>query len=646
MTQAVILAGGKGTRLRERLGNLPKPLVDICGKPLLERQIELLKRYGYSRVLILVNHAAERIVEFCAARENWGLVIECIDDGEPRGTAGAILAVLDRLDEEFLVVYGDTMLEVDLQRLWAYHHARCDADATLFLHPNDHPQDSDLVEIDDDGRILGFHPYPHDPQRYYPNLVNAALYYMRRSALGPWRNAPGLLDFGKDIFPAMLARRCVLLGYNSPEYIKDCGTPARLDKVCVDVASGRLERASLSVKQRAVFLDRDGTINREVSHLSRKEQFELLPGVEEAIKRLNVSEYRTLVVTNQPVVARGDCTGRELRQIHNKMETLLGLAGAYVDRIYVCPHHPDKGYAGEVAELKVDCDCRKPKTGLVECAVEELNIDLASSWLVGDTSVDVLTARRAGLRSILVETGFGGLDRRHWVTPDYIVPDLSAAVAFILDEYPNMQMICQSLMASIGSGDIVFLGGLSRSGKSNFASCIRQFLQEQGCGAVVLAVDRWLRNAEERDEGVLGRYSLDELREIIRRLSRRSTAVELHVPAYDKVSRKRIDDAEHLSIGPDDVLIVEGTIALNLMDAAENQKAHGWYVDIDETERRRRVLQEYALRGFNREEAEDIYHSRERDESPMIRESYMFASRRIALGSACEYHHRSTAIGK
>lgn len=645
MTQAVILAGGKGTRLRERLGDLPKPLVNICGKPLLERQIELLKRYGYSRVLILVNHAAQRVVDFCVAREHWGLEIECINDGEPRGTAGALLAVMDRLDEEFLVVYGDTMLEVDLQRFQAYHYASRDVDATLFLHPNDHPQDSDLVEIDDDGRILGFYPYPHDPQRYYPNLVNAALYYMRRSALEPWREAPEMLDFGKDVFPAMLSRGCFLLGYNSPEYIKDCGTPARLDRICEHLSMGKVVRASLDVKQQAVFIDRDGTINREVTHLSKQEQFELLPGVSEAIKRLNASEYRTVVVTNQPVVARGDCTSRGLREIHNKMETLLGLAGAYIDRIYVCPHHPDKGYAGEVAELKVDCDCRKPKTGLVYRAKEDLNIDLASSWFVGDTSVDILTAQRAGVKSLLVETGYAGLDRRHWVTPDFIVPDLYTAVGFILDEYPKMQMRCRSLATSIGKGDIVFLGGLSRAGKSNFASCLRETLREQGQSATVLAVDRWLRNDEERGEGVLGRYSLNELRELIKRLSERSDHVESPVPAYDKVFRKRIVGAERLSIGPDDVLIVEGTIALSLMDAAVSRTTHGWFVEIDETERRRRVLREYILRGLSAEEAEAVYHSRQRDECPVIIKSYEYASRCITLASVPEVRHCSAALG-
>src|SRR5437879_2560842 len=186
--QAVILAGGTGTRLQERLNGLPKPLVEIGGVPLLEHQVLLAKRHGFDRILLLVRHEAQRIVEFCAARQRWGIAVDCIDDGEPLGTAGAVLRAFDRLDDTFLVLYGDTMLEVDLTKFCQFHRALSEAAATLFLHPNDHPHDSDLVEIDEGARITAFHPYPHDPAQAYPNLVNAALYVVRKSALSPWRS--------------------------------------------------------------------------------------------------------------------------------------------------------------------------------------------------------------------------------------------------------------------------------------------------------------------------------------------------------------------------------------------------------------------------------------------------------------------------
>ncbi|MGN5480578.1 D-glycero-alpha-D-manno-heptose-1,7-bisphosphate 7-phosphatase [Cupriavidus basilensis] len=199
------------------------------------------------------------------------------------------------------------------------------------------------------------------------------------------------------------------------------------------ISSGRIQRSGLDTPQMAVFVDRDGTLNREVDHLNAPDQLELLPGVEQAIRRLNRAEYRICVITNQPVLARGECTPEGLHQIHNKLETPLGNEGAYVDRIYYCPHHPDKGFAGEVPELKIDCDCRKPNTGMIDTAVAELNLDRARSWLIGDTTSDLLAARRAGVRSILVETGYAGLEQKYWTTPDYVVPDFQAAVDFMLN---------------------------------------------------------------------------------------------------------------------------------------------------------------------------------------------------------------------
>ncbi len=435
MTQAIILAGGKGTRLRERLAGRPKPLVDLGGTPLLEHQMRLLKRYGFRQVLVLVNHQAQQIVDFIASHAGWGMDVRCIDDGEPRGTAGATLAILDQLADETLVVYGDTMLEVDLERFKTYHAQDQSAAATLFLHPNDHPHDSDLVEMDEANRVVAFHPYPHDQSTDYANLVNAALYWIRRESLRRWQNRPGVIDFGRNLFPEMLTSGCVLRGYNSFEYVKDCGTPERLDRAAADLESGYIARASLAHPQQVVFVDRDGTINEEVDHLNHPDQLRLFPGVAEAIRRLNNSDYRCCVVTNQPVVARGECTPEGLRAIHNRLETQLGLGGAYLDRLYVCPHHPHRGYPGERPELKIDCECRKPRTGMIDLASRQFNVDRQASWLIGDSTVDLETARRAGLRSILVETGYAGLDGRHAVEPDYRASDLAEAVGLILEKY-------------------------------------------------------------------------------------------------------------------------------------------------------------------------------------------------------------------
>jgi histidinol-phosphate phosphatase family protein len=225
-----------------------------------------------------------------------------------------------------------------------------------------------------------------------------------------------------------------LHGYNSPEFIKDIGTPQRYDHVCSQYANGIVERSSLSVPQHAVFLDRDGTIVKEISAqgISSPDQLELLPRAAEAIHLFNQAGLRAVLVTNQPVVAKGFCTLAGLQVIHNKLETLLGHEHAFLDRIYFCPHHPQKGFPGEVPELKIECNCRKPKTGMIDEAVSDLNIDLAQSWFIGDTTVDIQTAKNAGVRSILVRTGYAGADNRHEIQPDYTCDDLLDAAQLVL----------------------------------------------------------------------------------------------------------------------------------------------------------------------------------------------------------------------
>ncbi|ESY64280.1 HAD-IIIA family hydrolase [Mesorhizobium opportunistum] len=629
--QAVVLAGGRGTRLRSRIGDLPKSLANIGGKPLLEHQIVLAKQHGIEKVLILVNHAAEQIVEFCKQRENWGIEILCVDDGAPRGTAGAVLSVLDLLDDDFLTIYGDTMLDVDLTRFKCFHEKHKAAAATIFTHPNDHPHDSDLIETSEDGIVTAFHPYPHDPGIFYSNKVSAALYYVRRQALLAWRATATPLDFGKDLFPEMLRAGAEIRSYSSPEYIKDAGTPARFDKVCADFASGRIARASLASSQKAVFLDRDGCINVDYGHIDRPERFELIGGAADAIACFNRAEYRTIVVTNQPVVARGDCSLQDLRTIHNKMETELGRCGAFVDAIYFCPHHPDRGFIGEVEALKVRCNCRKPATGLVDEAVEAFNVDRSQSWIIGDSSSDVALAKRSGIRSILVETGAGGLDSKYPVMPDYTVTDLSEAAKLILTVHPILIDTASDLTAHVKPGDVCFVGGLSRSGKSVLSSAIAEVLRGRGFDAQVIAIDRWIRSVADREPTVMGRYDMNEIRKVLSRLVGVRSPETHDLPYYEKLGRVSHPRAEKITISPETVLVVEGAVALSLSDMVLHGRAHTFFVDIDEELRRFRVTREYSRRGVDREAAASIYSSRQEDEAPIVLASRARAEHCIQL---------------
>ena len=399
--------------MRGILGDIPKPLAEVGGVTLLGHQLSLLHRHGFSEVIVLVNHGADLIADWLKSQGTLGLDVRLIDDGVARGTAGAVLAALPHLASEFAVLYADTMVGVDLTRFWNWHASDPSASASLFLHPNDHPANSDLVEINSNDRVLRFHPYPHPPGAWLPNLVNAALYIVRRDAIARWQGATPPLDFGKDLFPRMLEEGLVLRGYNSPEYIKDAGTPSRLERVRAAFASGAVARASLSQPQRAVLIDRDGTLNEDNGHIAEAENLNVFPFVGPALRRLNEAEWRAVVVTNQPVLARGEASKAEMRRIHARLDSEVANDHAYFDRVYLCPHHPDRGFPGEIAELKVGCDCRKPKPGLITRAAQDLNLDFAESWLIGDSTADLGPLSLLGCRLSSCAPAMRGWSKHH-----------------------------------------------------------------------------------------------------------------------------------------------------------------------------------------------------------------------------------------
>ena len=285
---------------------------------------------------------------------------------------------------------------------------------TLFTHPNSHPYDSGLIIAGEDGKVENWLAKEDERPLYYKNRVNAGLHVIHPKALelsGVNKEEIGKEIDGKvrkvDLDRQILKPFCgtgTMFCYDSPEYVKDMGTPERFHQVEEDFKKGVVQAKNLTNKQKAIFLDRDGTINKYIGFLRKEEDFELLPGVAEAIKKINKSGYLAVVVTNQPVIARGEVTFEGLETIHNKMETLLGKEGAYLDGIYFCPHHPHSGYEGEVKELKIDCNCRKPKPGMLLKAAEDLNIDLSQSYMVGDGGNDIKAGKAAGCKTVILNT--------------------------------------------------------------------------------------------------------------------------------------------------------------------------------------------------------------------------------------------------
>lgn len=397
--KVVIMAGGKGTRIASVASDIPKPMIPIEGVPVLEREILSLKDQGFTDIILTVSHMADYIMHYFGNGRKFGVHIDYFVEEVPLGNAGALYKLKDQLTEDFLLLNADAVFDVDFNRFVEYHKAKGGL-VTLFTHPNSHPYDSGLIIADKNGAVEKWLAKEDERPQWYRNRVNAGLHVISPKILETEINTPKI-DLDRQLLKPLAGSRKMFC-YDSPEYVKDMGTPDRYEAVCRDFHEGRVSAKNLKNKQKAVFLDRDGTINKYVGFLRNIDDFELIDGVADAIKKINASGYLAIVVTNQPVIARGEVSFEQLEEIHNKMETLLGADGAYLDAIYYCPHHPHKGYEGEVSELKFDCECRKPKPGMLLKAAEDINIDLRASWFIGDGENDIKAGIAAGCHTALI----------------------------------------------------------------------------------------------------------------------------------------------------------------------------------------------------------------------------------------------------
>lgn len=410
--KVVIMAGGRGTRIAELFPDIPKPLIPVDGMPILEREIMSLASQGFKDIILTVGYLADKIIAYFGDGSQLGVKIDYFVEETPLGNAGALFQLNDKIGEEpFFLLNADAAFDVDFNRMLDYHKKHGEL-VTLFTHPNSHPYDSGLIIADNDGQVEKWLSKEDERPQWYNNRVNAGLHVidpkvlelsLKNLEIDPSTGYPkGKVDLDRQILKPLCGTGNMFC-YDSPEYVKDMGTPERYHQVEADYRNGVVQAKNLHNKQKAIFLDRDGTINKYVGFLRNIDDFELIEGVSEAIKKINQSGYLAIVVTNQPVIARGEVTWDELHEIHKKMETLLGKDGAYIDGIYICPHHPDKGFEGERPEYKFDCDCRKPKPGLLLQAATDFNIDLSQSYMIGDDDRDIKAGNNAKCKeSILI----------------------------------------------------------------------------------------------------------------------------------------------------------------------------------------------------------------------------------------------------
>ncbi|MFH1173784.1 MAG: HAD-IIIA family hydrolase [archaeon] len=430
----VIVAGGLATRMQPFTQTIPKCLIPLGDRPLIEHQLLEFKRQGYTNIIFCVAHLAEQVKAYFGNGEKIGMHIDYSAEPEQLlGTAGSVGLLRKKIDDTFIVFYGDVLTPLQLDDALAQHnrhHAAC----TVVVR--DLPKgykSSSLIRTDAQFMITSFieKPTPEDFANSTNAYINNGIYIIEPSVF-EYILEGKKVDFAKDVFPKLLVNKERMQAFVCNDF-REFG---RLEKYLrFRVAWKGKDIMHMTKKRKAIFLDRDGVINKNAENITSPEQFELLPGVVEAIKRINESDYFAIIVTNQPIIAKGFMTFSDLDRVHKKMTDALAAEGAYIDAIYVCPHHPEKGFFGEIPELKMDCDCRKPKPGLIlQAKKDDPYLDLSESWMIGDSPSDIAAGKAAGCKTIL--TSGEGLGSKHELNinaaPDCAVATLSEALMRLL----------------------------------------------------------------------------------------------------------------------------------------------------------------------------------------------------------------------
>lgn len=394
-TAAVILAGGRGTRSADP--TVAKLAQDIGGRTLLDWHMDLLQDSPISEVLIVAGHLGDQVDAIAHHYDGTHPTLQVIHEEEQRGTVTALsLAAQHTNADRFLVILGDILMRFPVDHFletWA----NSGKNVAVAVHPSTHPEDSDAAVPVEGGLVIV--RSKREAREDLPNSSSAGLFALTREGL---RHYQDCTDLGSDVLPAAAADRD-LLAYVSSHYFKDSGTPARLEAARADLASGMFTRRGSLELRPALFLDRDGVINPDLPEVYRPDDFGLVIGVAQRIAHANRLGIPVIVVTNQPGLAKGLMTTEAHRAVRARMDALLAAEGAFVDDYDFCPHHPESGFAGEVPELKVACECRKPAPGMLLRMAEHHGLDPAKSVMVGDTDRDQGAAETAGVRFVRVD---------------------------------------------------------------------------------------------------------------------------------------------------------------------------------------------------------------------------------------------------
>ena len=621
---AAIIAGGLGTRAAGMTANsIPKALLPVGGVPIIFRQMRLLRREAVTRVSVLAGHLGDRLrTALQPEAASLGLELQIIVESTPLGTAGC-LEVLSPGRDNTLIVYGDILFDISLAPLTEFHR-RKEALLTIVAHPNDHPSTSDLI-VEEDGLVKDILAYYGPRKDDHRNLVPAGIYLASPAFFG--RLAHGAkMDMIRELLPTLIAAGARIAAYNTPEYLRDVGSPTRHAMAERDIVAGRVEALNSTHRRPAIFFDCDGVLNEEPGPpgVVTADDVKTLPGAGDAIRRVHDAGRLAIAVTNRPQVAKGLVTFEGLNKVLGRLEAQLAADGGVLDRIYFCPHHPEAGFPGEILALKIRCECRKPGTLLLQQAVMELPIDKQRSALIGDSLRDIGAARSFGIWAYGVRTGLGCRDseryRRENGEPpisDLMFENVSEAVDFDLEYQTLAAPVVSSiwrLMAQKNAPVLVGVCGRSRAGKTVTAHAIVRALSDNEISCLHVRLDDWIVPVTERGADCTAetRNRIEAMPSIIKAL--RAGAI-IRAPGYDAATRGP-DRAVAYDPAGHSVIVLEGIFAghrtiRSMLDLTV-------FTAVAESLQHARFSAFYRWKGLDEKAIDALWRARAADEWPAV----------------------------
>lgn len=392
-----ILAGGQGTRTFDP--ELPKVLTQVNGKALLDLQLmELMAIEELSQITLLLGHGADKVIahlESFLENNSSGKLVDYIVESEPLGSAGMLQQVFSGLENEICFVsLGDILPRggiIESFHVWKAAGAK--RENIVFVHPNNHPGDSDSVErVSGSDLIEVIISSRASTSSARANLSPVGFFLLKTADVKFWPNARKS-DLVHDILPALLNSKITISAKDIVRRSLDVGTPERLERV-----QSSLTKVEMILNW-AVFIDRDDTLIKDPTTPANKGKIlELMTGVIPFLKLLNDTGIPVICISNQPAIAKGQRTFQEIEAQNREIQNLLANQYVYVDKWLYCPHHPETGFEFEIKELKISCSCRKPKGGMIEQVIQQHNIEVSRSVVIGDTFRDVEIEANVGVR--------------------------------------------------------------------------------------------------------------------------------------------------------------------------------------------------------------------------------------------------------